>query len=109
MRAALFASVLVVVGCHKDGSAPAPTGPVSTSDQDSLWKLAPQGALGGMVVSPRGLQMIEHAWGDIDAMMHSAPELADFAKTMDEQLHKATGSTKPSFAQLRHLDREGWP
>jgi len=102
MRAALWVVVLIVLGggCHKDAATPAPSGPASTSDQDALWKLAPQGALGGVVISPHGLQMVEHAWGDIDAMVHGSPDLADFAKNMDKQLQEATGQTKPSFAAL---------
>ena len=99
MRAALLVVVLAV-GCHKDAAVPAPSGPASTADQDALWRLAPQGALGGMVISPHGLQMVEHAWGEIDTMVHASPDLADFATKMDEQLRKATGQTKPSFAAL---------
>ncbi len=53
-----------------------------------------------MVISPHGLQMVEHAWGDLDAMVHRSPDLADFATKMDEQLQKATGQTKASFAAL---------
>jgi hypothetical protein len=100
MRAALGLVMVLAVGCHKEAGPPAPSGPVSTTEQDALWKLAPQGALGGMVVSSHGLQMIEHAWGDLDAMVHATPELADFAKKMDDQLQRATGQTKPSFAAL---------
>ena len=92
--------MVLVVGCHKDAATPAPAGPVSTAEQDALWKLAPAGALGGIVVSARGLQMIEHAWVDLDTMVHASPDLAQFAKNMDDQLQRATGQTKPSFAAL---------
>jgi hypothetical protein len=100
MRAARGLGLVAVlaVGCHKEAGPPAPAGPVSTTEQDALWKLAPRGALGGLVISSHGLQMIEHAWGDLDAMVHASPELADFAKKMDDQLQRATGQTKPSFA-----------
>lgn len=53
-----------------------------------------------MVISPHGLQMVEHAWGEIDTMVHASPDLADFATKMDGQLRLATGQTKPSFAAL---------
>ncbi|CAN5595806.1 hypothetical protein BH11MYX1_BH11MYX1_09200 [soil metagenome] len=100
MRVALGLVAVVAVGCHKESGPPAPSGPASTSEQDALWKLAPRGALGGMVVSSHGLQMIEHAWGDLDTLVHGSPDLADLAKKMDDQLLRSTGQTKPSFAAL---------
>jgi type IV pilus assembly protein PilA len=92
--------MVLAVGCHKEAATPAPAGPVSTAEQDALWKLAPAGALGGIVISPHGLQMVEHAWIDLDTMVHASPELAEFAKNMDAQLQRSTGQTKPSFAAL---------
>ena len=47
-----------------------------TAEQDALWKLAPDGAMFGLVASPRGLQMTEHAWSDVRAFMGATPELA---------------------------------
>ena len=66
--------LLALVACHHDGAGPA--APVSTADQDGLWKLAPEGAVFGMVVSPRGVAMLDHAWADVRGFMATEPELA---------------------------------
>src|SRR5580704_16695032 len=65
--------LLLIAGCHRDGG---PAAPVSTADQDALWKLAPDGTVLGIVASPRALAMTEHAWGDVRAFMGATPELA---------------------------------
>ena len=66
--------LLALAGCHDKSSAPAVAMP--TADQDALWKLAPDGAIFGMVASSRALQMSEHAWSDVRAFMGATPELA---------------------------------
>ena len=77
MRGArVWVAVLVAAACHKSADAPASEGPSSTADQDALWKLAPNDAMFGVIASPRALAMIEHAWGDVRALMAATPELA---------------------------------
>jgi hypothetical protein len=71
MRA--FSILLLIAACHHDSTTVAP---VSTADQDALWKLAPDGAVLGIVATPRALGMVEHAWGDVRAFMGATPELA---------------------------------
>jgi hypothetical protein len=76
MRVApVYVALVVAAACHK-----APAGdvaaPSSTVDQDALWKLAPSDAMFGAIASPRALAMIEHAWGDVRALMAATPELA---------------------------------
>ena len=97
MRAALGLGLVAVVavGCHKEAAAPAP----STVDLDAMWKLAPEGAIFGMILSPSAMQMTEHAWLDVFAFIHTAPELASIAKQLDDQLQRF-GTAKPTFATL---------
>src|SRR6185503_499633 len=66
--------LLALVACHHDGAAPA--GPMSTADQDALWKLAPDGAVFGVVVSPRGVAMLDRAWADVRGLIATEPTLA---------------------------------
>ncbi|HEY1812493.1 MAG TPA: hypothetical protein VGG74_09120 [Kofleriaceae bacterium] len=74
MRALPILLALSVAGCHHDnGSAAAQA---STAEQDALWKLAPAGTKLGIVVSPRGVAMLEHAWADVRAFIAATPELA---------------------------------
>jgi hypothetical protein len=74
MRALPFLVVLSLTACHRDSGAPA--APVSTAEQDALWKLAPAGTKLGVVVSPRGVAMLDHAWADVRAFIAATPELA---------------------------------
>jgi hypothetical protein len=87
MRALLV--LLALAACHHDGAAPA--APVSTSDQDALWKLAPDGAVFGIVVSPRALAMVDHGWSDVRAFMATVPELASI---------RAAAGGDPSLASV---------
>src|ERR1700733_13902747 len=76
MRSArVWVALLLAAACHKTpaGDVGAPS---STADQDALWKLAPSDAMFGAVASPRALAMIEHAWGDVRALMAATPELS---------------------------------
>ncbi|HEX4452065.1 MAG TPA: hypothetical protein VH143_14400 [Kofleriaceae bacterium] len=72
--AGVFVALLVATACHKTpaGDVGAPS---STTDQDALWKLAPSDTMFGAIASPRALAMLEHAWGDLRALMASTPEL----------------------------------
>lgn len=82
----LLVGLLVITGCHK---ATHEAG--SPKDADALWALAPEGTQVGVVVTPRGLAMVEHGWQDMHAFVEKAPELAPVAKQMDDQLRELTG------------------
>jgi hypothetical protein len=70
----------LVCSCKKHGgsvaSVPSPSGPKSTAELDALWAEAPEGAVGGFVMSPRAVGMTEHAWKDLHAYFKTVPELA---------------------------------
>jgi len=86
----LLVGLLLVVGCHKasqSGSSP--------KEADALWALAPEGTQVGIVVTPRALAMLEHGWQDVHAFVAKAPDLAPFAKIIDQQLQELTGA--PDF------------
>lgn len=96
MRSSWLAVVVVVAGCSKSppptkpaASIPAP--PASTTVQDELWDLAPQGAVAGVIVSPRGLVALENGWRDVRAFIDGSPELAPFATKLDAELAKVFG------------------
>jgi hypothetical protein len=73
-----MAVLVVVCGCQKDpGRRPAPRpSPVPTHELDALWAKAPAGATIGVVVSPRGIAMLEHAWTDVHGYLKTFPEFA---------------------------------
>jgi type II secretory pathway pseudopilin PulG len=101
-------AALLVVGCKKDKAAPAPSAkapqgpqaPVSTTEQDALWKLAPDGAIVGVVVSSRGISSIESGWLAVRKLIQSAPEFAKAAAEMEEKLTKVFGSSNVSLADV---------
>src|SRR5262245_50581207 len=72
---ALAALLIALAACHHSDGA-APIAPVATTDQDALWKLAPDGAVFGMVVSPRALALADPAWADVRGLLGTAPQLA---------------------------------
>lgn len=78
--------VLLVLGaaCHHGGDSAG--APPPTVDQDALWKLAPDGTKLGIVISSRGIAMIEHAAADVHAFMAKAPELAPVVAKLDALL-----------------------
>jgi hypothetical protein len=91
----LLVALLVVTGCHKANQAGS-----SPKDADSLWALAPEGTKLGIVVTPRGLAMVEHGWQDLHAFVEKAPELAPIAKEMDDQLRDLTGVADVKLADF---------
>lgn len=81
----LLLAVLTISACHKA------TPQASPKDADALWALAPEGTRIGVVVTPRGLAMLEHGWHDVHAFVQKAPELAAAAHTLDDRLRALTG------------------
>ena len=73
-------------------AAPAP------DDREPLWALAPAGATFGLVVSPRGVALIERAAVAVQELLGSSP---DFAALNGELLHAllvGAGSMHPTLA-----------
>src|SRR5262245_25193841 len=64
---------VLVVGCGREPSAPPPS--------DTLWALAPDGARGGIVISPRGVAMIENGYAMVRSTLDT---VGDFALVRDE-------------------------
>ncbi len=93
----LLVAALLAGGCKKDKAAapptPAPKAPASTAEQDALWKLAPDGAIVGIVVSPSGIESLESGWLAIRKLIQTSPEMARAAARLEEDLTKAFGSS----------------
>jgi hypothetical protein len=70
-------------GARRAG-AEVPGGPASTTDQDALWQLAPDGARVGFVASPRGVAMLERGALAIDALITGAPDLAPLRHRLEQ-------------------------
>lgn len=92
-------AVTLNTGCKKDSTS-SPAAPPSTVEVDALWKLAPDGALFGMVMSPRGMMMAEHAYTDVMKFLEATPELASQLKDMHAELTKELGSPDFSWSAL---------
>jgi hypothetical protein len=100
----LLVAALLVGGCKKDKPAappaPTPSAPVSTAEQDALWKLAPDGAIVGIVVSSRGISSIEAGWIAVRKLIQTAPELAKAAAEMEQKLTSVFGSSNVALADV---------
>jgi hypothetical protein len=76
MRIALILAVLA--GCGRD------TAPTITSD--GLWALAPAGARGGIVVTAKGVGMLERGYADVQKLVATVPDLAAAQARLTEAL-----------------------
>ncbi len=95
----------LVAGCHKDRSTsqapvPSPSAPASTAEQDALWAKAPEGAIGGLVISSRAIGMIEHGWHDLHAFLKTFPAFAVPDQQMTAELAKVGLSPDFTAADL---------
>lgn len=100
MRSVWLAGLLVVCGCKHEGNAPTTPAPASGADLDALWRLAPEGASVGFVVSPRGVAMVERAAAAIQALLAAAPELAPARNALSQALTQGLGSSNLALAEL---------
>ena len=100
-KRSLLVVALLVVGCKKEKTVPsavaAPQAPETTAEQDALWQLAPKTALGGLVVSPRGVASLESGWLAIDNLFATAPELAGMRAQMTAELREVFPDGKLSL------------
>jgi hypothetical protein len=74
-----FVLVLALVACGRDGT------PKSESS-DALWALTPSGARGGIVLSGKGVAMIERGYAAVHAMIDTVPDLAAVKVQLTEAL-----------------------
>ena len=72
----------------------------STDEIDALWKLAPDDAIVGVVMSPRAVGMIEHAWQDVHAYMAATPELAAIDRMLRDEIQDRVGAPVTSLADV---------
>ena len=101
MRKLLLVAVVAVAGCKKDKPAqppPSPKAPASTAEQDTLWKLAPDGSIVGVVVSPRAIGMLEGGALAVKKLFATTPELAPLSAKMDAELTKHFGTANVTLA-----------
>lgn len=97
--------VAVVGACKKDGatpvaSTPSPSGPQSTAEVDALWAMAPAGAIGGMVASPRAVAMLEHGWQDVHSFAKTLPAFAPAESELAKSLGEIGLTTEMKLADL---------
>jgi type II secretory pathway pseudopilin PulG len=97
-------AAIAVVGCKKDKAAsppPAPAKtPLSTAEQDALWKLAPDGTQVGIVISSRAITTVEAGWLAAKQAAATAPELAKNLAKLDAKLIERFGSANVKLADV---------
>jgi hypothetical protein len=96
MRSAGLACLCALLGCE-EGTPRAQLGPVAPSSSaatDALWALAPAGARGGLVASPRAVGVAEDTFAMVRAFLDATPDLAPLKQQLDEALLRTGGSTK---------------
>ncbi|HEU4616325.1 MAG TPA: hypothetical protein VFS15_29705, partial [Kofleriaceae bacterium] len=101
----LLLVALALTGCKKDkdkAAAPAtsPQAPASTTEQDALWKLAPEGTIAGAVLSSRGVASVEGGWLAVKKLFATAPELAKPAAKMNQELTNVFGRSDVRLADV---------
>lgn len=73
----------LLAGCNK---------PSSTAGSDQLWSLTPAGARGAIVISPRGVAMLESGYAAVHALVESSPDFAVAKAQLAEWLAPVGGS-----------------
>lgn len=111
MRTHWLVCLVTVLGCKREPAAPGVEAPAAlppTAEQDALWQFAPDGAMIGVVGSPRGLAMLERGATAIDALLARAPELAPLHRALQEAWTHATGSPALGLAALGMSANQGF-
>lgn len=101
---ALWAGLAVLVACAGEPAKP-PGKPVAkpaaaADERDVLWALAPAGSKVGIVVSPRGLALIEHAVLAVQDLLASSPDFAELNAELMLGMLRVLGTTNPTLAGL---------
>ncbi|MFT3696921.1 MAG: hypothetical protein QM831_27515 [Kofleriaceae bacterium] len=84
--------LLVVAACGHKSSSPSAGGPATVGDQDGMWKLAPDGAMFGMVASGKGLSDLEAAYTEVVKTAQAVPMLKPYLDQMTGELQKNLGT-----------------
>ncbi len=109
MRWLLVVGLLISACKRTDAPAlPVPEAPPSTTDQDALWKLAPDGLAKGVVASSRGLGLVERGFLSIQQLLTTSPELASVARELDAEIKKALGRRRFTLADLGMSSAKGF-
>ncbi|HEY0255716.1 MAG TPA: hypothetical protein VGC41_29505 [Kofleriaceae bacterium] len=90
---------MAMAACHKS-SAPTAGGPGSVGDQDAMWKLAPQGAMFGLVASGKGLAQLESGWTEVMKALQTVPPLQEPLAKLQAEMQKEIGTDKLSLDAL---------
>jgi hypothetical protein len=110
----MFVALAVVGACKKTTAVdktqtpPSPSAPATTAEQDALWALAPEGALGGMIVTPAALAKIERGMVSIDKLFATAPDLAPFKAKMEEAFQDVLGTKTLTLAAAGLTAKQGF-
>ncbi len=102
MRILVAAAALAwLAGCRCGDDRPRPGGDRgAAAATDALWALAPAGARGGLVASPRAVAMLERAIADVRGMLARVDELAPWRRELDEVLALELGVRAASLDEL---------
>jgi hypothetical protein len=102
--------VAVAGACKKDKTKPppSPTAPTSTAEQDALWALVPDNAVGGIIITPGALQRVDAAAAAIDKLFAAAPDLAPFKAKMEQAFEDAFGTKTFSLAAAGLTAKQGF-
>jgi type II secretory pathway pseudopilin PulG len=96
----LIVLALLAASCKKDSGTSSPGAPPSTKEQDALWELAPSSAKLGIVVSGRGVAMIEGAWFAVRELIASARELEGVDDKLERELKRVIGTSDLKLSSL---------
>jgi hypothetical protein len=107
MRAYLCGLVFVLGAACKSESTLPSSAAASSAERDALWAMAPRGADSGIVISPRGLDLIERAVVALEAVADKAPDLAPLRAWLARGL-AAAGMSKLRLAALGLTARKGF-
>jgi hypothetical protein len=91
--------LVAALGCKKSAPAPSTAPARTTAAADALWKLGPENAQLGIIVTPRALALIEGAGLRLQALVDRAPELA-MVKGQLDALRQRLGGPFTGLADL---------
>ncbi len=103
MRLSLVLLLAATLGCKKEGPAPSATAATAAhtgAAADDLWKLAPPGAIGGVVVTPAAMGMIDRGGQELLGVLQQIPDLADARRQVEELMTESLGGPATSLADL---------
>jgi hypothetical protein len=103
MRALLVVGLVLGISCKQERPGPVTGGAIvepMADDRDRLWTFAPEGTTLGVVVSARGVALLEAALFAIQERLASRPELSGLRSELTQVLQSAVGSSNPTLTDL---------